>query len=114
LQGLNQHIATVISSQFWLERIYPEEIKQAYQSGRFHIHDLGFLSVYCVGWDLEDLLVSGFTGVAGKIESRPAKHLRTILGQIVNFFYTMQGEAAGAQLFQISILTWPHLYAMIV
>ena len=99
LQGLNQHIATIISSQYWLERIYSDEIKQAYQSGRLHIHDLGFLSVYCVGWDLEDLLISGFTGVSGKIESRPAKHLRTILGQIVNFFYTMQGEAAGAQAF---------------
>ncbi len=99
LQGLNQHIATVISSQYWLERIYSDEIKQAYLSGRFHIHDLGFLSVYCVGWDLEDLLISGFTGATGKIESRPAKHLRTILGQIVNFFYTMQGEAAGAQAF---------------
>ena len=99
LQGLNQHIATIISSQYWLERIYSDEIKQAYQSGRFHIHDLGFLSVYCVGWDLEDLLITGFKGVTGKIESRPAKHLRTILGQIVNFFYTMQGEAAGAQAF---------------
>lgn len=99
LQGLNQHIATIVSSQYWLERIYSDEIKQAYQSGRFHIHDLGFLSVYCVGWDLEDLLSSGFTGVFGKVESRPAKHLRTILGQIVNFFYTMQGEAAGAQAF---------------
>jgi ribonucleoside-triphosphate reductase len=99
LQGLNQHIATIISSQYWLERIYSDEIKQAYQSGRFHIHDLGFLSVYCVGWDLEDLLMSGFTGVTGKLESCPAKHLRTILGQIVNFFYTMQGEAAGAQAF---------------
>jgi ribonucleoside-triphosphate reductase len=99
LQGLNQHIATVISSQYWLERIYSDEIKQAYQRGSFHIHDLGFLSVYCVGWDLEDLLMSGFTGVSGKIESKPAKHLRTILGQIVNFFYTMQGEAAGAQAF---------------
>lgn len=99
LQGLNQHISTIISSQYWLERIYSDEIKQAYQSGYFHIHDLGFLSVYCVGWDLEDLIVSGFTGVTGKIESRPAKHLRTILGQIVNFFYTMQGEAAGAQAF---------------
>ena len=99
LQGLNQHIATIISSQYWLERIYSDEIKQAYQRGSFHIHDLGFLSVYCVGWDLEDLLMSGFTGVSGKIESRPAKHLRTILGQIVNFFYTMQGEAAGAQAF---------------
>jgi ribonucleoside-triphosphate reductase (formate) len=99
LQGLNQHIATIVSSQYWLERIYSDEIKQAYQSGRFHIHDLGFLSVYCVGWDLEDLLVTGFKGVTGKLESRPAKHLRTILGQIVNFFYTMQGEAAGAQAF---------------
>jgi len=99
LQGLNQHIATLVSSQYWLERIYPDEIKRAYQRGSFHIHDLGFLSVYCVGWDMEDLLVSGFTGVTGKIESLPAKHLRTILGQVVNFFYTMQGEAAGAQAF---------------
>jgi ribonucleoside-triphosphate reductase len=31
--------------------------------------------------------------------SRPAKHLRAALGQIVNFFYTLQGEAAGAQAF---------------
>lgn len=99
LQGLNQHLATSISSQYWMERIYPEEIKNAFLSGNLHIHDLGFLSVYCVGWDLEDLLISGFRGVTGKIESKPAKHFRTILGQIVNFFYTMQGEAAGAQAF---------------
>jgi ribonucleoside-triphosphate reductase len=99
LQGLNQHLATALSAQYWMERIYPDEIKAAYQTGKLHIHDLGFLSVYCVGWDLEDLLLSGFTGVAGKIESKPAKHFRTILGQIVNFFYTMQGEAAGAQAF---------------
>lgn len=99
LQGLNQHIATTISSQYWLERIYSEPVKNAYRSGEMHIHDLGFLSVYCVGWDLQDLLLSGFTGVAGKIESSPAKHFRSALGQIVNFFYTMQGEAAGAQAF---------------
>ncbi len=99
LQGLNQHIATAVSSQYWLERIYSDEVKQSFLSGRIHIHDLGFLSVYCVGWDLEDLLISGFKGVSGKIESSPARHLRTILGQVVNFFYTMQGEAAGAQAF---------------
>ena len=64
-----------------------------------HIHDLGFLSVYCVGWDLKDLLTTGFKGVEGKAQSAPARHLRTALGQIVNFFYTMQGEAAGAQAF---------------
>ena len=29
----------------------------------------------------------------------PPKHFRTALGQTVNFFYTLQGEAAGAQAF---------------
>lgn len=33
------------------------------------------------------------------MESAPAKHFRSALGQIVNFFYTLQGEAAGAQAF---------------
>ncbi len=53
----------------------------------------------CVGWDLKDLLLQGFTGVPRKIQTKPAKHLRVALGQIVNFFYTLQGEAAGAQAF---------------
>ena len=52
-----------------------------------------------MGWDLKDLLMEGFRGVKGKIESAPPKHFRTALGQIVNFMYTMQGEAAGAQAF---------------
>lgn len=99
LQGMNQHISTIISSQYWLNKIYSPKIGHAHKSGKLHIHDLGFVSVYCVGWDLYELIVTGFKGVPGKIESCPAKRFRTILGQIVNFFYTMQGEAAGAQAF---------------
>ena len=99
LQGLNQHISTVITSQYWLNKLYSENISNAHKQGYFHIHDLGYLSVYCVGWDLKDLLLTGFKGVLGKTESKPAKHFRTALGQVVNFFYTMQGEAAGAQAF---------------
>ena len=99
LQGLNNYVSSEISKVYWLNKIYPPEIREAYERGDFHIHDLGMLSVYCVGWDLEDLLLEGFTGVPGKIESKPAKHFRTALGQIVNFFYTLQGEAAGAQAF---------------
>lgn len=99
LQGLNHHISSIVSSQYWLNEIYPAEIAQAHKEGRMHIHDLGSLSVYCVGWDLEDLLMNGFRGVERQTNSAPAKHLRSALGQIVNFFYTMQGEAAGAQAF---------------
>lgn len=99
IQGLNNYIASEISKNYWLNKIYPVEIKNAHLNGDIHIHDLNIISVYCVGWDLKDLLTEGFTGVRGKIESAPAKHFRTALGQIVNFMYTMQGEAAGAQAF---------------
>ena len=99
LQGLNNYIAEQITKVYWLNKIYPKKIREGYLSGDFHIHDLGFLGAYCAGWDLEDLLLTGFKGVAGKIESKPAKHLRTALGQVVNFFYTTQGETAGAQAF---------------
>ena len=99
LQGLNNHISTSITAKYWLERIYPPEIRERHINCDFHIHDLGLLSAYCVGWDLKDLLLKGFSGVAGKVESKPAKHFRTALGQVVNFFYTLQGESAGAQAF---------------
>ncbi len=99
LQGLNNHIASDITAKYWLERIYPPEVRDCHRAGDFHIHDLGLLSAYCVGWDLKDLLIKGFGGVSGKIESKPAKHFRSALGQIVNFFYTLQGESAGAQAF---------------
>ena len=97
LQGLNNYITQKISAHYWLRRIYPEEIRKAHENADLQIHDLGILAPYCNGWDLEDLLRSGFKGVQGKSESKPAKHLDSILGQITNFFYTLQGESAGAQ-----------------
>ena len=99
LQGLNNYIATKIVSNYWMRRIYPEAVRKVHEAGDLHVHDLGCLGAYCVGWDLKDLLTVGFKGVKGKVESKPAKHLRTALGQMVNFFYTLQGESAGAQAF---------------
>ena len=99
LQGLNNYVSAEITKTYWLDKIYTSKIGQAHKEGDLHIHDLNLLSVYCVGWDLTDLLQEGFTGVAGKVASKPAKHFRSALGQVVNFFYTLQGEAAGAQAF---------------
>jgi len=97
LQGLNNYISSEITAEYWLGSIYPREVSSAHRSGAFHIHDLQVLAPYCCGWDLKDILVSGFRGVSGKMESKPAKHFRVALGQIVNFFFTLQGESAGAQ-----------------
>ena len=97
LQGLNNFISSDLTSEYWLNRIYSQKIRDAHKDGDIHLHDLNLLSVYCVGWDLMDLLREGFKGIAGNVESAPPKHFRSALGQLVNFFYTLQGEAAGAQ-----------------
>ena len=99
LQGLNNYISSEVSKTYWLNKIYSPEIGRLHKQGDMHIHDLNLVSVYCVGWDLTDVLRVGFTGVPNKVASKPAKHFRTALGQVVNFFYTLQGEAAGAQAF---------------
>ncbi|MGC9356828.1 MAG: ribonucleoside triphosphate reductase [Anaerolineae bacterium] len=96
LQGLNFYLASSIAARYWLHKVYPSEVQKAHIEGDLHVHDLGMLSVYCCGWDLQDLLQQGFGGVSAKIESKPPRHLRTALGQLVNFFYTLQGESAGA------------------
>jgi len=96
LQGLNHYGVSYIVKKYWLNKVYPPEVREANESGDIHLHNLDTLACYCVGWDLYDLLLKGFGGVIGKVESKPPKHFRAALGQVVNFMYTLQGEAAGA------------------
>ncbi len=111
LQGLNNYIASEVSKIYWLNEIYPTNIKDAHSKGDLHIHDLSQLSVYCVGWDLKDLLMTGFQGVEGKVACNPPSHFVSALGQVVNFFYTLQGEASGAQAFSsFDTLLAPFIY----
>ncbi|MDD3232174.1 MAG: ribonucleoside triphosphate reductase [Clostridia bacterium] len=95
--GLNNYVREAFTQKYWLSAIYPPEVREAHINGAMHIHDLGFLGAYCVGWDLRAALVDGFSGVAGKIHSSPAKHLRSFLGHVTNLTFTLQNETAGAQ-----------------
>lgn len=97
VNGLNNYVRESFTKKYWLYKVYPEDVRQAHESGDAHIHDLGFFGPYCAGWDLRQLLTDGFGGVEGKVESSPAKHLRSFLGQVVNSTFTTQGETAGAQ-----------------
>jgi ribonucleoside-triphosphate reductase len=96
LQGLEHNVYRNVIKEYWLNNVYDQEISRCHREGWIHIHNLGYLSAYCVGWDLEDLIITGFKGASGKVSSKPAKHFSTILLQIVNFMYTLQGEVAGA------------------
>ena len=97
INGLNNYVREGFTKLYWLNEVYPDNIRKAHESGAFHLHDLGFFGPYCAGWDLRQLLTEGFGGVPGKVDSKPAKHLRSFLGQIVNSTFTTQGETAGAQ-----------------
>lgn len=97
INGMNNYIREAFTKNYWLHEVYPRDIREAHINGDCHIHDLGFFGPYCAGWDLRQILLDGFGGVACKVESRPPKHLRSFLGQIVNSTFTTQGEAAGAQ-----------------
>lgn len=97
INGLNNYVREAFTKNFWLHEVYPEEIRNAHLSGDLHIHDLGFFGPYCAGWDLRQILMNGFGGVPGKVESKPPRHLRSFLGQVFNSTFTTQGETAGAQ-----------------
>ena len=97
LGGLILHNSGTITANYWLKNIYPEEIANAHRTAEFHIHDLSMFSGYCAGWSLRQLIQEGLGGVPDKITSKPAKHLSTLIQQIVNFLGIMQNEWAGAQ-----------------
>ncbi len=97
INGMNNYIRETFTKQYWLHEVYPDDIRNSHISGDLHLHDLGFFGPYCAGWDLKQILLNGFGGVPGKVESSPAKHLRSFLGQVLNSTFTTQGETAGAQ-----------------
>ena len=99
LGGMILSVAGKVTANYWLSHIYSPQIGNAHREGDFHIHDLDMLSGYCAGWSLRQLLWEGFNGVPNKVESGPPKHLRTAMGQMVNFLGTLQNEWAGAQAF---------------
>ena len=97
LGGLILHNSGTITANYWLKNIYTEDIAKAHRDADFHIHDLSMFSGYCAGWSLRQLIQEGLGGIADKITSTPAKHLSTLVQQIVNFLGIMQNEWAGAQ-----------------
>ncbi len=97
--GLILHNSGAVTANYWLSEIYDDEISKAHKEADFHLHDLSMLTAYCAGWSLKQLIEEGLGGVTGKITSSPAKHLSTLVNQMVNFLGILQNEWAGAQAF---------------
>ena len=100
LQGLNNHLISAVTSKYWLEKVYPEPVRQAHQEGDLHIHDLSLLAPYCC-W-----LGSAGSAASGALAEYP-RRLRVLrLGTFALPWDKLsisstpcRGEAAGAQAF---------------
>ena len=96
--GLILRTSERVTAEYWLS-LYPRAVAEAHKNAAIHVHDLGWLTGYCAGWSLRELLYEGFNGVPGYLHCEPAKHMATAISHMVNFLGTLQNEFAGAQAF---------------
>ena len=94
--GLEFYQSGALNAKYWLDVVYPENISNAHVNGDIHICDLSRLSPYCSGFELKKLIREGFKGVGNNLASKPAKHLRAFVNQIINFIGIESNEFAGA------------------
>jgi ribonucleoside-triphosphate reductase len=98
--GLLLYTAGEVMKNYNLTEMYTSEISEAHKKGYIHIHDLSHGVIgYCAGWSLKNLLMLGFGGVPNKVDCKAAKHMSTIVHQMVNYIGCLQMEFAGAQAF---------------
>ena len=97
--ALNKYMTAEVSKDYWLREVYPESVSEAYVDGHIHIHDLGGLTLYCVGYSLKDILLKGVRGVSNIPVSSPAKHFDSVLNQCSNLVTVFQNEIMGAVAF---------------
>ena len=98
--GLLLYVSGKVIKNYVLNEIYTPAIAEAHTKGVIHIHDLSHGCIgYCAGWSLKNLLLKGFGGIRGKADCKPAKHMNTVIHQMINFIGCLQMEFAGAQAF---------------
>ncbi|MBW2966524.1 ribonucleoside triphosphate reductase, partial [Candidatus Woesearchaeota archaeon] len=98
--GLLLYTAGEVMKNYNLTEMYTPDIAEAHKKGYVHIHDLSHGVIgYCAGWSLKNLLLLGFGGVPNKVDCKAAKHMSTIVHQMVNYIGCLQMEFAGAQAF---------------
>jgi ribonucleoside-triphosphate reductase (formate) len=97
LSGLHLYTFEKEIKKFMMDEYYKGSIEKAQKNNLLYIHDLGYMSNYCCGHNLQTILQEGLNGVHGAVSSIPPKHLRSAINQLVNYLFVQQSENAGAQ-----------------
>jgi ribonucleoside-triphosphate reductase len=113
-EAINLAIAETTLKQYALQEVFSPDVADAHQTGRVHLHDLGYPTrVYCSSHSLEYIKKYGLSLNNLDTQSAPAKHARTLTGHLNTFLASMQAYYAGALgVGYINILYAPYLEGM--
>ena len=110
LQGLNNYISSDVTSEYWLNSIYPQEIRRAHKDGDLHIHDL----CRCIVSAGICRICSGRVSEVSK--ERWKAHHRSIFvppwGRLSIFFIRCRGKPPEPRPYPILIRCWRLLFVL--
>ncbi len=95
--GLILNNSGAVTENYWLSEIYDDEIVHAHRTGEVYLHGLSMLTGRLAGWSLREIIEEGLGGIPGRTSCGPAKHLPSLISQLVMFFGIMQNEWSGSQ-----------------
>lgn len=98
-EAVNLGIAEYMLKQYSLKHVFSDEVAEAHNAGRIHIHDLGYPQrVYCSSHSIEYIKKYGLDKIVSNLQnkSEPAKSASVLIGHIQTFLASMQSRYAGA------------------
>lgn len=97
-ESVNLSLAELVLKQWALDTIFSGDIKYAHDTGRIHLHDLGYPHrVYCSSHSIEYVKKYGLNGLLNlNTVSLPARSAEVLTGHLNTFLASMQANYAGA------------------
>ncbi len=93
LEGM---ISGKVCKEYWF-KIYGEKAKILHEEGWIYIHNLSKLGPYCTGFTARDIAKKGLNSLApNNLNTRPPKHLDSLINQIYNLIFLISQEVHGA------------------
>jgi ribonucleoside-triphosphate reductase len=96
-EGTNLTLAEGIKKEYAILNVFSDDVGYAHMTGDIHIHNLGYIDrPYCSWQSLEYIKKFGLDLPSSLATAAPAKHAETLVAHMVRFAAALQGNFAGA------------------
>ncbi len=96
-EGTNLTLAEGVKKEYAILNVFSEDVGYAHMTGDLHVHNLGYIDrPYCSCQSLEYIKKFGLNLPNSLAAAAPAKHAETLVAHMVRFAAALQGNFAGA------------------